>query len=131
MCNSCLLLKESHEPGVLPDLVCGWGVLVGALSVAEGVCVGVVSGVWGWSGDDSAGASSMTGFFKSIDRNCLLLPVNVQYEIFGVPPEYLVRTRIWWSKTCWYSIVAHKYTSPLVDVQRDMCFYSLWTWMCV
>ena len=49
MCNSCLLLKESHEPGgrriVLPDLVCGWGVLVGALSVAEGVCVGVVSGV--------------------------------------------------------------------------------------
>ena len=34
----------------LPDLVCGWGVLVGALSVAEGVCGGVVGVVVAFSG---------------------------------------------------------------------------------
>ena len=53
----------------LPTFFRGWGVLAGALSVAEGVCGGVVGDVWGWSGGDSAETSSITAFL--VDRQRL------------------------------------------------------------
>ena len=45
MCNSWLLLKESHGGLVCQTLVRGWGELVGALSIAECVCGDVGGGV--------------------------------------------------------------------------------------
>ena len=133
MCDSWHLQEESHKPGG----AVGW---YARLSVRLGCTCGcpVCSwrclwwcrwwGMrldWWWFGRNFCDDC----FFKSIDRNCILFPVHVQYEIFGVSPEYLVRTRIWWSKTRWYAVVGHKYMGPLVDVQRDICFYALWMYV--